>query len=120
MSAEQEAGDSMRNLNEFMITDAVLDRVRQAPGARTRQISEALVRHLHAFTREVEPTQEEWGAGIDFLTAFPDDPVQFRAFGFRKNCCAAFDGGQTLLSVHFTKSMNICGHFRQFGRRQGL
>jgi len=59
-------------------------------------------------------------AGIDFLTAFPDDPVQFRAFGFRKNCCAAFDGGQTLLSVHFTKSMNICGHFRQFGRRQGL
>jgi len=58
----------MRNLNEFTITDAVLDRVRQAPGARTRQISEALVRHLHAFTREVEPTQEEWGAGIDFLT----------------------------------------------------
>ena len=58
----------MRNLNEFTITDAVLDRVRHAPGTRIRQISEALVRHLHAFTREIEPTQEEWVAGIDFLT----------------------------------------------------
>jgi hydroxyquinol 1,2-dioxygenase len=33
-----------------------------------RQISEALVRHLHAFVREVEPTQAEWAAGIEFLT----------------------------------------------------
>ncbi len=57
----------MRNLNELTITDAVLDRVRQAPGARARQINEALVRHLHAFTREVEPTQEEWVAGIDLV-----------------------------------------------------
>jgi hydroxyquinol 1,2-dioxygenase len=32
------------------------------------QISEALVRHLHAFVREVEPSQEEWRAGIEFLT----------------------------------------------------
>ena len=58
----------MRNLNEFTITDAVLDRVRQAPDPRTRQISEALVRHLHAFTREVEPTQAEWFEGVEFLT----------------------------------------------------
>jgi hypothetical protein len=28
----------------------------------------ALVRHLHAFAREVELTEEEWFAGIDFLT----------------------------------------------------
>ena len=33
-----------------------------------REISEALVRHLHAFVREVEPTIEEWQAGIKFLT----------------------------------------------------
>jgi hydroxyquinol 1,2-dioxygenase len=26
------------------------------------------VRHLHAFVREVEPSQEEWRAGIEFLT----------------------------------------------------
>lgn len=59
----------MRNFNEFTITDAVLDRVRNAPDARTRQISEALVRHLHAFVREIEPTQQEWEQGIAFLTA---------------------------------------------------
>ena len=35
---------------------------------RLRQVSEALVRHLHAFVREVEPSQVEWLAGIDFLT----------------------------------------------------
>jgi hydroxyquinol 1,2-dioxygenase len=58
----------MRNFDEFTITDAVLERVGQAPNPRMRQISEALVRHLHAFVREVEPTQAEWAAGIDFLT----------------------------------------------------
>ena len=58
----------MRNFNEFTITDAVLARVGNAPNARMRQVSEALVRHLHAFVREVEPTFEEWQAGIEFLT----------------------------------------------------
>ncbi|GGF10505.1 6-chlorohydroxyquinol-1,2-dioxygenase [Aliidongia dinghuensis] len=58
----------MRNFDEFTITDAVLERVAAAPDARVRQISEALVRHLHAFVREVEPTQAEWAAGIEFLT----------------------------------------------------
>jgi hydroxyquinol 1,2-dioxygenase len=58
----------MRNFDESNVTDAVLERVRQAPDTRVRQISEALVRHLHAFVREVEPSQEEWRAGIEFLT----------------------------------------------------
>jgi hydroxyquinol 1,2-dioxygenase len=58
----------MKDLNEFTLTDAVIDRVRKAPDPRVRQISEALVRHAHAFIREIEPTQEEWAAGIQFLT----------------------------------------------------
>lgn len=58
----------MRNFDETTITDAVVERVRQAPDARMRAVSEALVRHLHAFVREIEPTQEEWLAGIQFLT----------------------------------------------------
>lgn len=58
----------MRNFNEHTITEAVLERMQQAPDPRVRQISEALVRHLHAFVREIEPTQEEWTAGIEFLT----------------------------------------------------
>lgn len=58
----------MRNFDETTITDAVLERVGQAPNPRMRQVSEALVRHLHAFVREVEPTQDEWRAGVEFLT----------------------------------------------------
>ena len=58
----------MRNFDEFTITGAVLERVRNAPDPRIRQISDALIRHLHAFVREIEPTFAEWQAGIDFLT----------------------------------------------------
>ncbi|MBR0874980.1 intradiol ring-cleavage dioxygenase [Bradyrhizobium tropiciagri] len=58
----------MRNFNEHTITDAVLARVGGAGDPRVREISEALVRHLHAFVREVRPTQKEWEYGIDFLT----------------------------------------------------
>jgi hydroxyquinol 1,2-dioxygenase len=60
--------DSVQKFDETSITAAVLERVGQAADPRVRQISEALVRHLHAFIREVEPTQEEWFAGIQFLT----------------------------------------------------
>jgi hydroxyquinol 1,2-dioxygenase len=58
----------MRNFDEFTITDAVLEQVAGAADPRARQVSEALVRHLHAFVREIEPTQAEWAAGIAFLT----------------------------------------------------
>src|SRR5919205_4687021 len=58
----------MRNFNENTITDAVLERIAGATDPRIKQISEALVRHLHAFVREVRPTQKEWEYGIDFLT----------------------------------------------------
>jgi hydroxyquinol 1,2-dioxygenase len=58
----------MQEFDETTITEAVLARVRGAPNARVRQVSEALVRHLHAFIREVEPTEAEWEWGIRFLT----------------------------------------------------
>ena len=62
----------MQDLDETSITQSVLERVANAPDPRTRQISEALIRHLHAFIREIEPTQAEWEAGIAFLTATGD------------------------------------------------
>ena len=36
---------------------------------RLRELTQALVRHLHAFIREVRLTEAEWQAAIDFLTA---------------------------------------------------
>lgn len=35
---------------------------------RLRVVMASLVRHLHAFARDVHLTQDEWGAAIDFLT----------------------------------------------------
>lgn len=58
----------MRNFDESNITEAVRDRVSAAPDPRARAISDALVRHLHAFVREIEPTFAEWEAAIGFLT----------------------------------------------------
>ena len=58
----------MQEFDETTITEAVLARVRGAPDVRVRQVGEALVRHLHAFIREVEPTEAEWEWGIRFLT----------------------------------------------------
>jgi len=58
----------MRNFDENNITDAVLARLEGCASPRTQAICGALVRHLHAFVREVEPTQQEWEQAIDFLT----------------------------------------------------
>jgi hydroxyquinol 1,2-dioxygenase len=58
----------MTEVDETTITRAVLDRLSDCPSPRLREVSEALVRHLHAFVREVEPTMDEWMAGIEFLT----------------------------------------------------
>jgi catechol 1,2-dioxygenase len=38
------------------------------PDPRLRQVLTSLVRHLHAFVKDVELTEEEWGVAIDFLT----------------------------------------------------
>jgi hydroxyquinol 1,2-dioxygenase len=58
----------MRNFDEHNITSAVLERMETATTLRARAVSEALVRHLHDFVREIEPTFAEWEAGIKFLT----------------------------------------------------
>jgi hydroxyquinol 1,2-dioxygenase len=58
----------MRNLAQDNITEAVIARLAGTPDARLKEIMTSLVRHLHAFAREVRLTEEEWLLGIDFLT----------------------------------------------------
>ncbi len=53
---------------EHRLTDAVVARIADAPDPRVRETLQALVRHLHAFVREVRPTEAEWATAIDFLT----------------------------------------------------
>jgi catechol 1,2-dioxygenase len=58
-----------RSTTEDDITAEVLRRVEGTPDPRLRQIMSSLVRHLHAFVKDVELTEAEWFAGIQFLTA---------------------------------------------------
>lgn len=48
--------------------EAVNARMRGEVTPRLREVMESLVKHLHAFAKEVELTQTEWEFGIDFLT----------------------------------------------------
>lgn len=49
----------MRNFNENTITDAVLDRIKDTPDPRLKQIFNSLVRHMHDFVRDVRLTDAE-------------------------------------------------------------
>src|SRR5947208_2673000 len=59
----------MRQFTEDTLTDAVIARLKDVDNPRFRQIMTAAVKHLHAFAREVNLTEEEWFEGIKFLTA---------------------------------------------------
>ncbi len=58
----------MRNIDENTITQAVIASFGNGKDERLREILKSLVGHLHAFAREVHLTEEEWFAGIRFLT----------------------------------------------------
>ncbi|MEO8163757.1 MAG: intradiol ring-cleavage dioxygenase [Betaproteobacteria bacterium] len=59
----------MRNATEANLTDAVLEKLDGAHDPRFKQIMSSLIRHMHAFIRETELTEQEWLTGIEFLTA---------------------------------------------------
>ena len=58
-----------QRVREQDLVDRVLASFDDTPDPRLKQITRALVTHLHAFLREVRPTEREWQQAIDFLTA---------------------------------------------------
>ena len=66
--AEQEVPAEQAEREQALV-QRVVDSFAGAPDARLRELTQAAVRHLHAFIREVRLTEEEWKQGIDFLTA---------------------------------------------------
>jgi hydroxyquinol 1,2-dioxygenase len=58
----------MQLVTEENITDLAAQRWATAHDPRTAELMAALVRHLHAFAREVRLTEAEWMAGIQWLT----------------------------------------------------
>src|ERR1700756_2239983 len=57
----------MPYVNEKNLTDVVLDRWKNIPDPRLKQVMQSLIKHLHAFVRDIEPTEAEWATAIDFL-----------------------------------------------------
>ena len=54
----------MSEYNQDKLTADVLDGLREDADPRLREIMTSLVRHVHAFAREVELTPDEWIGGI--------------------------------------------------------
>ena len=53
---------------EAAVTAEVLATFNAAAAPRYREVMQSLVRHLHAFARDVRLTESQWQQGIDFLT----------------------------------------------------
>jgi catechol 1,2-dioxygenase len=58
----------MSYFSEENSVETVNARMGQNVDSRLAHVMSCLVRHLHAFAKEIELTQEEWEIGIDFLT----------------------------------------------------
>jgi catechol 1,2-dioxygenase len=58
----------MELFSEQRSAEVVAASFAHTPDPRLRELLTALVRHLHAFVKEVELTEEEWGAAVEFLT----------------------------------------------------
>ena len=57
----------MKNLTEANITDAVLKAIDGTQDARAKEVMTSLIRHLHAFVKDVRLTQDEWETAIGYL-----------------------------------------------------
>lgn len=53
---------------EEELIEEVLASFDNTPNDRLREIMQSLVRHLHAFVRDIRLTEDEWNYAIDFLT----------------------------------------------------
>jgi hydroxyquinol 1,2-dioxygenase len=53
---------------EAALTERVLSSFNDTPSPRLRELLQGLVRHLHAYARDVRLTGEEWDYAIGFLT----------------------------------------------------
>ncbi len=59
----------MSEYNQEKLTNDVLAAFNGTPEPRLRELMTALVKHVHAFAREVDLKPDEWLAGLNFLNA---------------------------------------------------
>lgn len=57
----------MSEYNQDKLTEDVLRAFAKTPDPRLREIMTSLIKHLHAFARDVDLRTDEWAAGLKFL-----------------------------------------------------
>ncbi len=57
----------MKDLTEGNITEAVIKAIDKTKDPRAKEVMSSLIRHMHAFAKEVRLTHAEWEAAIEFL-----------------------------------------------------
>src|SRR5207237_6355965 len=60
------------------LTQEVIEAFAGTPAPRLRELMTALVKHVHAYAREVDLTPDEWLAGMKFLAAVGDISTPMR------------------------------------------
>jgi protocatechuate 3,4-dioxygenase beta subunit len=58
----------MPRMTEHDLTEEVVGRLASTPDPRLAEVLTSLVRHLHSFVKDVGLTEDEWAAGVRFLT----------------------------------------------------
>ena len=58
----------MADFDDVELTRAVQASFASTPDARTRELVEKLIAHLHGYVRDAKPSFDEWLAAIEFLT----------------------------------------------------
>lgn len=58
----------MPYVTEENLTDIVLQRWKDIPDPRLRQVMQSFIKHMHAFVRDIEPTNAEWFKAVDWIT----------------------------------------------------
>ncbi|OIJ66449.1 dioxygenase [Streptomyces mangrovisoli] len=69
MTLSPAAPPTEQQAREERLTEQVVRSFGGCPDPRLAELMTGLVRHLHAYVREVRLTEEEWAAAIGFLTA---------------------------------------------------
>ncbi|MCD9199084.1 dioxygenase family protein [Aeromicrobium wangtongii] len=68
MTTDMRLSDEQRDREEELV-QVVLSSFDGTPDARLKELMQGVVRHLHAFLRDVRLTEREWQQAIEFLTA---------------------------------------------------
>lgn len=67
IASRRAVNDSFADAQSELLRE-VLSRYGESPNQRLREVTEAAIRHLHAFAAEIDLQRDEWMAGIRFLT----------------------------------------------------